>query len=365
MGRFVRKLGIACVIVAVGFVRAASAQPEPAPDDEIQLEPDPVAPSPGAPVAKDPRAAKKAHQTGLQAIAKGDAFTRRNNLSEARAQYEIAEQSFRKAIELGGDATVQHDLGTALAKLGKFADAVKELRVVLKAQGARADLVKKATAKIDELSAEVGTLMLVIKPEGTSISLGGVEVGKAPLAESIVLMPGTYTIAFAADGHQPREIEVKVEAGSESERTIELEQITIVVDPVKPKEPDEVTAPLEPAPPSKRMLYIGGGVSLGLVAIGTITGIVAVGRHGTFTDADATPAEREDARSSGKSLALVTDLCLVGAVIAGGYTAYHYIYKYKPAVRKHAETKVGLVPWVQPASGGSASMVGAGLTGSF
>jgi hypothetical protein len=187
------------VIVAVGFAGGnAVAQPDPAPDDEIQLEPDPVAPAPGAPVAKDPRAAKKAHQTGLQAVAKGDAFTRRNNASEARAQYEIAEQSFRKSIELGGDATVQHDLGTALAKLGKFADAVKELRVVLKTQGARADIVKKATAKIDELSAEVGTLMLVIKPEGTSISLGGVEVGKAPLAESIVLMPGTYTSAWSS-----------------------------------------------------------------------------------------------------------------------------------------------------------------------
>jgi hypothetical protein len=369
MGRW-----IACVIVAVVFAHrpvAAQPDPTPAPDDEIQLDPDPVAPSQPAPAPKDPRAAKKAHQVALQAVAKGDAYTRRNKTDDAKAQYEIAEQSFRKSIELGGDATVQHDLANTLAKLGRFADAVRELRVVVKAQGVRADVMKKATAKLDELSAEVGTLILAIKPEGASISLGGVEIGKAPLADSIVLMPGTYTIAFAADGHQPREIEFKVEAGSESERTVELEEIAIVVEPVKPKEPDVALAPPPVAPPSKRMLYIGGGVTLGLVAIGTITGLVAVGRHGTFNSDDATPTEREDAKSSGKSLALTTDLCLIGAVIAGGYTAYHYLYKYRPAARKHAESKdklsakVDLVPWVQPASGGSASMVGAGLSGSF
>jgi hypothetical protein len=367
MGRW-----IAWVIVVVVFAHGpVAAQPEPAPDDEIQLDPDPVAPSPNTPAPKDARAARKAHQAGLQAVAKGDAFTRRNKADEARSQYEIAEQSFRKSIELGGDATVQHDLGATFAKLGRFADAVRELRVAVKAQGIRADVLKKATAKLDELSSEVGTLMLAITPEGATISLGGVEIGKAPLADSLVLMPGTYTIAFAADGHQPREIEFKVEAGSESERTVELEEIAIIVEPVKPKE-EEPLEPLTPSPsPSKRMLYIGGGVTIGLVAIGTITGLVAVGRHGTFTSDDATPTERDDARSSGKSLALTTDLCLIGAVIAGSYTAYHYLYKYRPAARKHAErndkvsTKVELVPWVKPASGGSASMVGAGLSGSF
>ena len=363
---------IACVIALVCMAATSVvAQPAPAPEPapEIELEPDPVAPT-DAPV-KDPKLAKKLLQAGVKAIAKGDAYVKRNKPDDATAQYETAVNAFRKSIELGTDVNVHYELANALAKLGKFVDSYRALRVVMKAQGVKPDVMKKATAKLDQVSAEVGMVVLALKPDGATVSLAGTEIGKAPLEEPLVLMPGTYTLAFAAEGYQPREIELKIEAGSESERSIELEETPIVVAPVKPREERPIEAPPPPPPPSKRMLYLGGGVTLGLVAIGTITGIVAVGRHGTFTSDDATDSEREDARSSGKTLALTTDLCLIGALAAGGFTAYHYFFKYRPALRKQREagdklsTKVDLVPWVQPAAGYSGSMVGAGLTGSF
>ncbi|MEJ7597508.1 MAG: PEGA domain-containing protein [Kofleriaceae bacterium] len=359
---------------AVGLVGSAAAQPDPAPapdDVEIELEPDPVVPTAGTPAVKDPRQAKKQHQLGVQLIARGDYYSRRNKPDDAKTQYTSAEAALRQSIVLGTEMAVYLDLATALGKLGKLDEAAKALRALSRAQGVRADVTKKATAKLDELSSQIGFVVLSIEPAGTTVTLAGSVVGEAPLADALVLMPGTYTVAFAADGYQPREVELKVEAGSESERKIELEPIKIVVGPVKPK-PDEPVDPTAPVPPpSRRTLYIGGGVTLGLVAIGTITGLVAVSRHGTFDGEDATPDEREDARSSGKRMALVTDLCLVGALVTGGYTAYHYLYKYRPALRTQAEsrdkvsTKVDLVPWVQPAAGRSGSMVGAGLTGSF
>ena len=350
------------VVAAVaGLGGTVAAQPEPAPggEVEIELDPDPIAPSPGTPVVKDARQARKQHQLGLQLIARGDAFTRRNKSDDAKAQYTNAEAALRRSIELGSDLAVYLDLATAVGKLGKPDEAARALRAITRAAGVRADVKKKASARLDEVASQIGLVVLAIKPAGATITLAGTVLGEAPLADALVLMPGTYTLAFAADGYQPREIELKVEAGSESERTIELEQITIVVDPVKPRveAPDDPTAPVPP--PSKRALYLAGGVTLGLVAIGGITGIVAVGQHSTFTGDDATPSEREDARSSGKRMALVTDLCLAGALVAGGYTAYHYFYRYRPALRKQAEsrdkvsTKVDLMPWVQPAAGGS------------
>ena len=57
----------------------------------------------------------------------------------------------------------------------------------------------------------------------------------------------------------------------------------------------------------------------------------------------------------------MTDLCLVGALGATGFTAYYYIYKWKPQhdafQKEHQagtsdEPKVGIVPWVQPQAGG-------------
>ena len=179
------------------------------------------------------------------------------------------------------------------------------------------------------------------------------------MTEPIILMPGTYTLSFAADGFQPKDAELKVEAGSESERTIELDPIQVIVTPPPVVDEAPVVAPVVAPAPSKLPLYVGGGVAVGAAGIGLITGILAVSRHGTFTAGDSTRTEREDARSSGQSLALVTDLALGTAVVAAGFTAYWYFVKYKPGKAKfdaegQASTmsKVDVVPWVQSEAGG-------------
>jgi hypothetical protein len=105
-------------------------------------------------------------------------------------------------------------------------------------------------------------------------------------------------------------------------------------------------------------MYIGGGSALGLALIATITGLVAVGKHGTFTDASATPAERSDAQSSGRTFAHVTDFCWLGALGAASFTAYWYVYKVnRPQPQASTPTsgidaKLDIAPWVQPQAGG-------------
>jgi Na+/glutamate symporter len=101
-----------------------------------------------------------------------------------------------------------------------------------------------------------------------------------------------------------------------------------------------------------------------------VTGILAVGRHGTYTAPGSTAAERDAARSSGRALAIVTDVALAGGLAAGGFTAYWYLVKYRPAQGKRAEqppaataavrgrrdpaqsTKLDLIPWVQSDASG-------------
>jgi hypothetical protein len=103
-------------------------------------------------------------------------------------------------------------------------------------------------------------------------------------------------------------------------------------------------------------LYIGAGATAALVLTATVTGIVAVSKHSTYTDPKVSATERADAQSSGRTFAHVTDLCLVGAVGAAAFTAYWYQYKYRPQARAFAErqqqAKVDVVPWVQPEAGG-------------
>jgi hypothetical protein len=219
------------------------------------------------------------------------------------------------------------------------------------------DVVKKSQAKLDELSMKVGMLTLAVTPDGTQISIGGKQVGEAPMTEPLVLMPGTTTVSFTAVGYQPKDVEFKIEAGSESERKISLEAVPIVTKPVD----NDIAPEPEPEKPKTKdpmlPVYIGAGATGVFLITATITGIVAVGDHATYIDPKATKTERADAQSSGRTMAHITDLCLVGMIGAAAFTSYWYLYKVRP--EKHAlderqanRSKVDVVPWVQPQAGG-------------
>src|SRR6185436_13247287 len=99
-------------------------------------------------------------------------------------------------------------------KAGKLDAAVRHLRPLVRADaGVRPEVAKRARARLDELSTRIGLVTLRVAPPGTSITIGGSELGLSPLAEPLVLMPGTYTLVFQADGYQPREAELRVEPG--------------------------------------------------------------------------------------------------------------------------------------------------------
>lgn len=368
--------GHGLLLLGAFALQAAPAIAQPA-EPEIEMEGDPppdkpADPPPGDPppdappaVVKDPKLAAKVAYTARQAMAKGDLLTRQKKPDDAKLQYETAATAYLKAIELGDDRNLHYDLGLALDKLGKFDEAAKQWRIAKTAEGVKPDVAKKATTKFDETVMKIGQVTLVVKPEGATISLNNVVLGTSPLPAPLLLMPGTYTFNLAADGHQLKDIELKVEAGSENERGIDLEPIKVVIDTRPPVE--EVKPPPPPQPPSKLPLYIGLGATGGFLLATTITGLVAVGKHGTFTAADTEPFDRELAAFDGKNYARASDIMFVATLGAAGFTAYWYFFKYRPAQQKlrgggevtprtgsdePQRTKVLMTPWVQSSAGG-------------
>ncbi|MDQ3369796.1 MAG: PEGA domain-containing protein [Myxococcota bacterium] len=324
-------------------------------------------PAATAPVT-DPKVAKRWLTTAQQLVAKGDAATRAKQPDAARTQYDNAVTAYEKAIEAGADATALFELGTVYEKLGKPRLAAVHYRTAMTATGARPDLVKKATARLEDVAMKVGFVMLEITPPGTTITIEDEQVGTTPLAEPLVLLPGTYSLTLAAEGHQSRTVEIKVEAGSESERSYTLEVQQGAPPPVKRDDSELVDSPraVTARGPSKAPLVVSGGLAVGFATVATVTGLLAVGKHGTFDDAASTPDERADAKASGERLALITDVCIAGAVVAGGFATYWYFAKYRPARRTRtlerqagtvrtaplAAAKVDVVPWVKPGGGG-------------
>lgn len=316
-------------------------------------------------VVKDPKLAKKLASAAVQLVQKGDYSTRRNKLDEGKSFYEQAAAAYLKAIETGDDLNLYFDLAAVEEKLGKVDLAVHHLRVVTGAKaGVKPDIQKKAQAKYDDLSMQIGLVLLQVEQDGTTVSVGGAVVGKSPFTEPLVFMPGAYKLSFESDGYQPKEVEIKVEAGSEAERKIELEPIKIVVAPPRTPGTEETTeSPAVVRPPSKLPLYIGGGVTVVAFGAFIVTGILAVSEHGTFVGDDSTRNEREDARASGQNYALFSDVMLGTTIVAAGFTTYWYLFKYRKANEKQADgssasplaptmSKVDVVPWVQPSASG-------------
>jgi hypothetical protein len=325
------RVAIAAVLAtALAVPRAASAEP------------------------RDPRAAKRWLAVGQTLMQRGAYLAARNRADEAKQQFENAATAYHKAIEAGDDVNVYAELAAAEEKLGKLDAAVRHLRVVVRAQaGARPDVEKRAQGRLDELLARVGLVTLTVAPPGTSITLGGSEVGQSPLAEPLVLLPGTYTLVFQAEGFEPKEAELRVDAGTESERAIELDPVKVAVEPVRPP-PPEPAPPVDPPPPrpSRLPLYVGAGLTVAAVAGAGTLGALALREHATFTRRTTDPVDRDDARANGRLLAQLTDVAIGTAIAAAGFTAYWYFYRYKRRLDNSRQTKLAMVPWVQPQLGG-------------
>jgi hypothetical protein len=279
---------------------------------------------------------------GDKARAKGDKYTKRGQRYEKAAQkqydkaataYERALAAYEKAYDLVPNVLIFIPISEAELRLGRHLDAIAHYQQVkAEAEGVPDQLVAKSEAVFEEAKGHVGVLKPVVVPDGAAMTIDGEDYGITPLDdEYLYLAPGDHTVALAAEGYTPFESTITLDAGAESERTFELEPIPVVVKaPKKKKKKKKKKKPLPPV--SRTVLFASGGASLGLAAIGTITGLMAVSKHGTFTNEGLTADERDSAQSSGKSLALVTDLMLVGAIAVGAYTAYHYYKVYKPAV---------------------------------
>jgi tetratricopeptide (TPR) repeat protein len=328
-------------LLGVALTGRAAAQPEapeqPAPDG-----------------ARDPKEAKRWLDAGDTLIKGGDKLARRGKTEEATSQYERALIAYQKAQELSGSAQVFFAIGAAYEKLGKSAEALLAYRKVTLQVSDKPQLVEIATQRMAELAQTVGLFTANVQPAGADLLLDGEPIGEAPLGEPLVLAPGSYQLAIVADGYQPLEVKIQIDAGSESERTFKLEPVPVVFGQVKDAPPP---GPKHRPPPkaNKTLVWVGAGTTVTLLGVAVATGALALSRNSTFEDPMSTQDERDRAEASGRRLALASDVCLAGAVLAAGFTTYYYLSVYKPRARREAResrAKAAIVPWVQRTAGG-------------
>jgi hypothetical protein len=314
----------------------------------------------------DPKAkalAVKLIGAGDKAMAAGDKQRKRKREEKALEKYERALKAYEQAYDRFPSPKIFYLMGLAEHKLGRYLEAIRHFRQLLDEAEEVSDALRESVGlSIDEAKQYVVTLVFVVEPAGASISVDGEEIGEAPLEQPYFVAAGEHTIAVSAEGHAPVETTVTLEAGAESERTIALEKTRVVAKKPKPKPKKRKRKKSKPGV-NKTPLIAGISATVGLAALATITGLMAVSKHGTFSDETLPAADREAAKDSGKKYALITDLVWLGTAAVGAYTAYYYYGVYKPRKRGHErrmrlknrrESRLWVVPYASPEGGGVA-----------
>jgi tetratricopeptide (TPR) repeat protein len=307
----------------------------------------------GAPAVhaqKEKRQAKKHLREGDKKFKRGDKLRDKGKEEEAIAAYEEAIAEYNAAYELFPSAKIYYPIAQAEERLGLEIEALQHYaKLLAEADELPDDFRADVELQIDAIKQRLVVLTFAVEPEGALIELDGKELGESPLAEPVTLIPGEFAIRVYKEGYKPHEETIEREPGESTVEVFLEKKAKTVVQVVEP-DPEPKPEP-KPTPEGRNRLIVGAAVTGGLAATAIVTGMMAQFKHSDFEDPTLSAAERESARDSGKTMALVTDLLWVGAIGAGAYTAYFYYTTYKPnqerMKRREAERTARRV-WVSP-----------------
>lgn len=334
-----------------------------------------VASTAPAAYAQQPRAealaeARTRYEKGKQLYSEG-AFDAA--LAELQRSYDLA-PSYKILYNIALVQRARNDFAGSLGAYEKYlADGSKELAA------ARKQDVQK---EIDTLRTLVAKAVVKTNVEGAEISLDDSPVGKSPISV-LVLNPGAHRISASKEGRQNVVRVIKV-AGGDSV-TVELDLPEVGAPPPSntgnplPAPTDSSTAtppptdtgfggnqPPPPPPPSRGPVWLGWAVTGALAIGGGVTGGIAMSKAGEHTKlrekVGVTEEELASSRSSAKSLALVADVLIPAAVVAGVVSLYFSVRTLEPAKTGAVTLRVGASPTVGPSGVSGASGV---LSGSF
>jgi tetratricopeptide (TPR) repeat protein len=257
--------------------------------------------------------------------------------------FDAALAEFEKSYELAPDYHLLFNLAQVQLERHDYVAALKRFREYLQMGDAQIDAsrrseVEQEIARIDDFVAEVS---FVVTPEGTQVSLDGVELGTAPFAAPVVINSGVHRVLLSKPGFTPVQQTLTVAGGDSPRVVVSLRPAQAEAGPVATESPTTPPPAASSRPgstsqseatPSGRAERSNTGLWLSLgatVAFGGASGVMAVVTNNAkrkFNDElDRFGASREDinsARSKLKTNALVTDVLAGAAVVSAGFCVY-------------------------------------------
>lgn len=263
--------------------------------------------------------------------------------------FQGALEAFQEAYRLAPHPSVRVNMANSYEQLDRPLEAMFHFeRFLEEAESIRPQQRSEIEAALARLRGRIGEVTLSIEPPGATVVIDGTETRRAPLSEPVRMVPGSHTLEIAAQGYATVRRELIVEAGQPATVTVELvpeEASGAVAAPTPAAEAEggvDASVGIEgELPPTAddgdggvltAPVIIAGGATVALLLGAAVTGVAALGANSDFEDAVALcdrgrgdPVacdEGRDSASSASTLALVTDILLVGGLIGAGVTAY-------------------------------------------
>jgi hypothetical protein len=156
--------------------------------------------------------------------ARAEAKKHFDRATELNQDGQVAEAviELKRAYELSPHHTVLYNLGQAYITLAKPVEAVAALQRYLDEGGKAIKPSRRAEVEqeIVRQKTRIATLEIRGLPDSSRVRVNGVDVGKAPLGEPILVGIGDHVVSATAEGYDPAEVRVTV--AGEDRRTIEL-----------------------------------------------------------------------------------------------------------------------------------------------
>jgi tetratricopeptide (TPR) repeat protein len=248
------------------------------------------------------------------------------------ADYTLALAEFERVYELVPEYRVLYNIGQVSIQLGRYARAFRTLKEYVARGGAELapDRAAAVQADLTQLAGKIARLSIQVEQAGAQISVDGVAVGRAPLAEPLVVDVGEHRVQVELAGYLAQSQSFTLAGGDRREAAFVLQQPQPATPPpvaveAKPAPPPR---PVEPAATSHRGSWIGvGWASTGAFAAGAlVSGALGASAVGTLRDlrqtAGTSRSALDQAQSRAASRLLVADVLGGAALVTGGVTLY-------------------------------------------
>ncbi|MBK7580568.1 MAG: PEGA domain-containing protein [Myxococcales bacterium] len=277
--------------------------------------------------------------------------------------FDAALTELQRAYDLAPSYKILYNISLVYLQINDHAGALRSFKKYLADGGKKVDQKRRAEIdkEIAKLQTRVASVDVKVNVDGAQVSLDDLEVGETPLDQPLTVNAGKRKISVSKSGYATVNKVVVVAGGDKSSLTLELRQGSSPATP----QTGGVTKPRPSTPEKKRpeadsgreIPWLWWGVTGGLATGTAVFGVLALGAQNDLDAKKKHPASKQsldDSASKTRTLAIVTDVFLVGTLAVGGYASYLTFIK-SPDDPKHDKSATNVVVGVGP---GSVSVAG-------